>query len=456
VVALHNFVEEQGRLYLVMQFAEGSTFEHLIHQFGVLTWKQASPVIVAVLRALEYAHNQNVVHRDIKPSNILVRSLDRALIDPSAVKVTDFGIAKITQGELRMTQTGQTMGTVSYMSPEQVRGEQADGRSDIYALGVTLYEALTGKLPFEGSSHYEVMTKHVSEKPVPPSNMGIEVHPKVEAILLRSMAKRANDRYVDAGEMRRELERFLNETAPEAGRGGSPSGSMAVVKAGVTTTRRVEARPASKNRLALLGGGAVALVGAGVAALLWARSGRPPAPVVAPPPAPAPAAAVAPVAAARPGLAAREHPLLKRLTWKTDQQFPGPGGRGGLRVLSLEATDVGPVRARFEGLRDRYVTFLKAEGVDAPLRPRSLTVALVTSQILDDPSYLPGASASSGFYSVADGTLFIQPELQDFAQFVAFHLCPVRVDRTKCLDFKERFAAQNSDGAGAPKPGKRR
>jgi hypothetical protein len=189
---------------------------------------------------------------------------------------------------------------------------------------------------------------------------------------------------------------------------------------------------------------AVALLGAAVVAVLLAR--RPPstAPVTPPAAAGAVTAPAVPVAA-KPSLTAREHPLLKRLTWRTDQQFPGPGGRGGLRVLALEETDIAPVRARFEDLRERYVAFLKTEAVVHPLRPRSLTVALVTTQILEDPTYLPGADGtSSGFYSAADGTLFIRPELPDFAQFVAFHLCPVRVDRQKCLELKEKFAAKNA------------
>jgi serine/threonine-protein kinase len=149
IVGLNNFTETGGRLCLIMSFVAGKTFEQMI-----LDGKQVDPqetvrVGIEVCKALEYAHGQNVIHRDIKPSNVLVRP-------DGAVKVTDFGIAKIL-GQTRLTSTGQTMGTVRYMSPEQVRGKALDNRSDLYSLGITLYEALAGVTPFDGENQFDIM-----------------------------------------------------------------------------------------------------------------------------------------------------------------------------------------------------------------------------------------------------------------------------------------------------------
>src|SRR5207253_4627420 len=127
---------------------------------------------IEVCKALEYAHARSVVHRDIKPSNVLLRT-------DGAIKVTDFGIAKIL-GQSRLTSTGQTMGTVRYMSPEQVRGKAADARSDIYSLGITIYEALCGVTPFDGENHFDIMQQHLRNRPPPMAKSGAVVPTSVE------------------------------------------------------------------------------------------------------------------------------------------------------------------------------------------------------------------------------------------------------------------------------------
>ncbi|HEY1547768.1 MAG TPA: serine/threonine-protein kinase [Kofleriaceae bacterium] len=204
IVHLYNFGQENGSFVLAMQFVPGKTWERQILERRRLDWRASARIAVDVLKALEYAHGRGVVHRDMKPSNVLVRAQD------STATVMDFGIAKMTTST-RLTATGQTMGTVRYMSPEQVRGHEVDLRTDIYSLGATLYESLVGDTPFDGSTHFEIMTKHLSEAPKRPSALGVELPSQVEDALMRSLAKRADDRFASAREMKIILEASLRE-----------------------------------------------------------------------------------------------------------------------------------------------------------------------------------------------------------------------------------------------------
>ncbi len=204
IVHLYNFGQENGSHVLAMQYVHGQTWERMILEQGRQEWPAAVRVAVDVLRALEYAHGRGVVHRDMKPSNVLVRD------DDGTATVMDFGIAKMTTST-RLTATGQTMGTVRYMSPEQVRGQEVDARSDIYSLGATLYEAVTGETPFDGNTHFEIMSKHLSEKPATPSSQGIELPAALEAAIMKSLAKKADDRFESARDFRKELESVLRE-----------------------------------------------------------------------------------------------------------------------------------------------------------------------------------------------------------------------------------------------------
>src|SRR5690349_17791201 len=195
IVHLYNFGQENGFFVLAMQFVQGATWERMILEAKKLDWKISCRLAIDVLRALEYAHDRGVVHRDMKPSNVLVRAHDHS------ATVMDFGIAKMAQST-KLTATGQTMGTVRYMSPEQVRGQEVDLRTDIYSLGATLYESLVGDTPFDGSTHFEIMTKHLSDQPKRPSSLGVEVPEQIEDALVRSMAKRADNRFETARDMR--------------------------------------------------------------------------------------------------------------------------------------------------------------------------------------------------------------------------------------------------------------
>ncbi len=204
IVHLYNFGQENGSFVLAMQYVQGRTWERMILETKRMEWTASVRVCIDVLRALEYAHGRGVIHRDMKPSNVLVRAHD------ATATVMDFGIAKMTTST-KLTATGQTMGTVRYMSPEQVRGHEVDLRTDIYSLGATLYESLTGETPFDGSTHFEIMTKHLSEIPKPPSSLGIEVPALVEDALLKSLQKKIENRFENAREFRKVLEASLRE-----------------------------------------------------------------------------------------------------------------------------------------------------------------------------------------------------------------------------------------------------
>jgi len=205
IVHLYNFGEENGCFVLAMQLVRGKTWERMIMENNRLEWAVSARITIDVLRALEYAHGRGVVHRDMKPSNVLVRQ------DDGTATVMDFGIAKMTTST-RLTATGQTMGTVRYMSPEQVRGQEVDLKTDLYSLGATLYESLTGDTPFDGSTHFEIMTKHLSEAPVPPSAVGVELPPALEQALMRSLSKKTDDRWGSAREFRKAIEGVLRES----------------------------------------------------------------------------------------------------------------------------------------------------------------------------------------------------------------------------------------------------
>ena len=204
IVHLYNFGQENSSFVLAMQYVQGRTWERIILENKRLDWIASLRICIDVLKALEYAHGRGVVHRDMKPSNVLVRAQD------GSATVMDFGIAKMTTST-RLTTEGQTMGTVRYMSPEQVRGQEVDLRTDLYSLGATLFESLVGDTPFDGETHFEIMTKHLSVVPKRPSTLGVELPAAVEDALMRSLSKRAEDRFESARDMRKIFEHALRE-----------------------------------------------------------------------------------------------------------------------------------------------------------------------------------------------------------------------------------------------------
>jgi predicted Ser/Thr protein kinase len=188
--------------YIVMEYLEGRNLREVLDQQGPLEPEEAASVVGPVLVALAYAHANGVVHRDIKPENILVAEDGR-------VQVTDFGIAKAAFTGTDLTTTGKALGTVRYLSPEQVRGAEVDARSDLYSVGVVLYELLTGRAPFQAESDMAVAMMRLNQDPLPPRAFRGGIPREVDSAVMRALARKPEDRFQSAESMRRALERAL-------------------------------------------------------------------------------------------------------------------------------------------------------------------------------------------------------------------------------------------------------
>jgi serine/threonine-protein kinase len=191
--------------YIVMECVEGRTLRDILREGRKILPERALEIVASVLSALDYSHRAGIIHRDIKPANVM-------LTPAGDVKVMDFGIARaIADSSATMTQTAAVVGTAQYLSPEQARGEQVDARSDLYSAGCLLYELLTGRPPFVGDSPVSVAYQHVREEAPPPSTYDLEITPAMDAITMKALAKRVEDRYQSAAEMRADVERALDD-----------------------------------------------------------------------------------------------------------------------------------------------------------------------------------------------------------------------------------------------------
>jgi serine/threonine-protein kinase len=198
IVSIYDRGEAEGTYYIAMEYLSGRSLKELIVGRGPTPIRIAIDYTRQILAALGFAHRHGIVHRDIKPHNVVVDADGR-------VKVTDFGIAR--SGASQMTEAGSIIGTAQYLSPEQARGSPVDQRSDVYSVGIVLYEMLTGKVPFTGETPLEIAMKHLSEVPVPPSELREDVPEDLDLIALRALAKDPEDRYQTAEEMDADLGR---------------------------------------------------------------------------------------------------------------------------------------------------------------------------------------------------------------------------------------------------------
>jgi serine/threonine-protein kinase len=204
IAAVRTALRVKDRVVMIMELVEGASLATLIGQ-GALAVPTALGIAGQVLAALGYSHGRGVVHRDVKPANILVTP-------EGAVKVTDFGIARAA-GDRQLTGTGMAPGSLYYMSPEQIGGALPDARSDLYSLGVTLYETVTGVRPFRGPTDYAIMQAHLTERPKPPAEISAAIPPAVSDAILRAMSKKPEDRFQSAAEFRDGLQAPADPTA---------------------------------------------------------------------------------------------------------------------------------------------------------------------------------------------------------------------------------------------------
>jgi serine/threonine-protein kinase len=274
--------------YIAMEFIKGRELRDFFEKGERFALPDVARIMGEILDALDHAHSQGVVHRDIKPANLIV-------LENGRIKIADFGIARVEKSEL--TQTGTLIGTPAYMSPEQFMGHPVDGRSDLFACGVILYQLLTGEKPFAGESTTTIMYKVLREEPVPPSQINLALPPALDAVVKKALAKNPNERFQNGQDFARLLQTAVSaQAAPEQ----SPAQAPAYEKVVAT----VQPTPARKKTnvaalVAVFAGSAVAI---GVGVFLHLRNGKSEAPAAAASPAPAAVAqARAPSLAPEPG-----------------------------------------------------------------------------------------------------------------------------------------------------------
>jgi beta-lactam-binding protein with PASTA domain len=271
VVAVFDRGEWDGTYYIAMEYLPGRSLKAVVREHGPLSPGDATDIVVQILLATRFAHKRGIIHRDIKPHNVILDEEGRA-------KVTDFGIARA--GASDMTLTGSIMGTAQYLSPEQAQGHAVSESSDLYAVGIVLYELLTGQVPFEGESPVTVALKQVSVEPTPPSTLNPGVSPALEAVVMRSLAKDPAARFASADEFIAALQQAREGIAPAPVFNGAPPTQAATAAVLVPPPEDEDARAESARRrrraLWIAAGVALLAIAAGVALLLLkpAENGR--------------------------------------------------------------------------------------------------------------------------------------------------------------------------------------
>ena len=229
IVRIYDFDSDEDLAFLVMEYLEGTSLKALLHDLRrrdeQMDTAEVGRIVGAVAKALAHAHRQGLVHRDVKPSNVLITSDGRPVL-------TDFGIARIVD-ETVITESGGTLGTPAYMSPEQGKGESGDARSDIYALGVMLYQLCTGRIPFDADTPYAIILKHITAPLPPPRSICPELPESVERVILKALAKDPDDRFQNAGELDRAIRAAVEapDAAPLPSRRRAPLRSVVLIGA---------------------------------------------------------------------------------------------------------------------------------------------------------------------------------------------------------------------------------
>ena len=203
IVEIYDVDEDEGNFYIVMEYIEGKTLKQMIKRRGVLTLPETIDIILQLIDALSVAHDSYIIHRDIKPQNIMIK-------ENGLVKITDFGIA-MALNSAQLTQTNSVMGSVHYLPPEQASGKGSTIRSDIYSLGIMMFEMLTGKVPFKGDSAVEIALKHIKEEIPSVRSINPVVPQSVENVILKATAKNPKNRYRDVREMAEDIKTCLDE-----------------------------------------------------------------------------------------------------------------------------------------------------------------------------------------------------------------------------------------------------
>ena len=241
IVNLLDVGEEDGYRYLVMEYMRGRTLKEIITEKGSLPEPVAGQIAIRILSALQHAHDNGIIHRDIKPQNILINA-------EGMVKVADFGIARVA-GSNTLTRGDSVMGSVHYFSPEQARGEDVTAASDIYSVGVVMYEMLTGRVPFDGDTPVSIALQHISTPPKAPSLLVDTISPAMEQVVLTAMSKEMRNRYRDAADMARAIRAALqNPQATETFTTAPVTALQEPVRTATDNTERIQRQRRKKRR----------------------------------------------------------------------------------------------------------------------------------------------------------------------------------------------------------------
>jgi serine/threonine-protein kinase len=250
IVQVYDTGIDAGRHYIVMEYVEGRSGAQILQRQGPLDAETTAEIGVQACAGLDYAHRRGIIHRDVKPGNLMIVG-GPVGGGPMTVKLTDFGIARAI-AQTRITQVGSVVGTAAYLAPEQVRGEEATPATDVYALGVVLYQFLTGRLPYEGSSLAELAVRQQNERPLPPTTYNDEVPETLGGAVLRALEGDTNRRYASADELAGGLQLGLQgedvTLPPEEGTAATSVLGSDEATRRLDQTERTELRPASPAR----------------------------------------------------------------------------------------------------------------------------------------------------------------------------------------------------------------